>query len=113
MSWLHSQIKSSLLALLGTHGMTSQARQGRTERIRQALVDELGEFGKLHFPKTVIRIQYAPDAEALWFARSEIMSVLSARYGESIAQERIKRISAQFNGLLPKGLISRSSALGS
>lgn len=111
MNWFNTQIKSSLLALLGPYGIATGARQTRTEQIRKAILDELGEFSELNFPKIVIRIQYAPDAEALWFARSEIMLVLRARYGETIAQQKIKPINAQFSGLLPKGLTVRSSSL--
>ena len=112
MNWFNTQIKSSLLALLGSYAIAPAARQERIDHIRWLMLDELGDFGKVNFPKIVIRIQYAADAETLWFIRSEIMSVLGEKYGETIAQEKIKRISAQFAGLLPKGLIARSSSLG-
>lgn len=111
MSWLNAQLKSSLLALLGSHAMTPNAREDRIEHIRQSILDELGEFGEIHFPKIVLHVRYALDAEALWFVRSEVMSALGARYGETIAREKISYISKQFTGLLPKGLISRSSSL--
>jgi hypothetical protein len=71
MNWFNTQIKSSLLALLGSHAIAPAARQDRIEHIRSAMLDELGEFGKVQFPKIFIRVQYAPDAEALWFVRSE------------------------------------------
>ncbi len=108
MHWFNSQLKSSLLALLGSSAITSALRENRLEHIRQLMLDELGDA---HVPKIVRRVRYAIDAEALWFVRSEVMTVLSAMHGETIAQEKIKRISEQFKGLLPKGLTSRSSSL--
>lgn len=111
MHWLSSQLKSSLLALLGSSAITPALRENRIECIRQLMIDELGEFGDSHFPKIVRRVRYAMDAEALWFIRSEVMTVLGAMHGETIAQEKINHISEQFKGLLPKGLISRSSSL--
>lgn len=111
MHWFNSQLKSSLLALLGSSVITSAWRENCIEHIRQLMLDELGEHGDAHFPKIVRRVRYAIDAEALWFMRSEVMTVLGAMHGETIAQEKIKRISEQFKGLLPKGLTSRSSSL--
>ena len=73
------------------------------------MLNELGDFGKANFSKIVVRVRYALDAEALWFIRSEVMTVLSAMHGEAIAQEKIRLISKEFRGLLPKGLISRAS----
>ncbi len=110
MNWLNTQLKSSLLALLGSHAITPGIREDRIEQIRQSMLDELGEFGQAHFPKIVVRVRYALDAQALWFIRSEVMSVLGARYGETIAREKINQISKNFIGLLPKGLISRPSS---
>ncbi len=111
MRWLNSQLKSSLLALLGSTAITSSLREGRIEHIRQLMLDELGEFGDVNFPKIVLRVRYAIDAQALWFVRSEVMAVLGMMHGETIAREKINRISEKFKGLLPKGLISRSSSL--
>jgi hypothetical protein len=108
---LSSQLKSSLLALLGCSANTSASREDRIEHIRKLMLDALGEVGEAHFPKVVRRVRYSRDAEALWFIRSEMMTVLGAMYGETIALEKIKHISEKFKGLLPKGLISRSSSL--
>jgi hypothetical protein len=111
MRWLNSQLKSSLLALLGSNAITTTLREERIEHIRQLMLDELGEFGDAHFPKIVCRVRYAIDAEALWFVRSDVMDILGTMHGETIGQEKIKGISEQFKGLLPKGLTSRSSSL--
>jgi hypothetical protein len=39
------------------------------------------------------------------------MAVLSAVHGETIAREKVDRITDQFKGLLPRGLSSRPSPL--
>ena len=111
MYWLKTQLKSSLLALLGSTPIASSMRNERVEHVRQLMLNELGEFGDIHFSRIVVRVRYALDAQALWFMRGEIMTVLSAMHGENIAQEKIKQISKEFIGLLPKGLIARSSSL--
>ena len=111
MRWFNSQLKSSLLAILGFPATTHELREDRIEHIRQLLLDELGEFGHVHYPKVVRHVLYATDAQALWFVRSEVLMVLGALHGEHIARKKITCISIQFKGLLPKGLTSRSSSL--
>ncbi|MEO5660058.1 MAG: hypothetical protein ABIQ90_09695 [Polaromonas sp.] len=100
-----------MLALLGSSGATSALREERIEQIRVLMLEELGDYGEAHFPKIVRHVRYALDAQALWYVRSEVMTVLGAMHGELIAKQKIKRISQQFKGLLPKGLASRSSSL--
>ena len=111
MRWLNGHLKSSLLALLGSAAILPTFREDRVENIRQLMLDELGEFGNNHFPNIVRRVRYAIDAQALWFVRSEVMTVLGAMYGETIALEKISRISQKFKGLVPKGLTSRTGSL--
>jgi hypothetical protein len=111
MRWLNSHLRSSLFALLGSAAALPAFREERVEHIRQLMLDELGGFGNNHFPQIVRRVRYAIDAQALWFVRSEVVTVLDAMYGETIALEKISRISQKFKGLVPKGLTSRSGAL--
>lgn len=96
--------------MLGSSAITPGLRQNRIEHIRQLMLHELGDFGKANFSKVVVRVRYALDAEALWFMRGDVMAVLSAMHGETMAQEKIRLISKEFKGLLPKGLISRPSS---
>ncbi len=113
MNWLNSQLKSSLLALLGSSAINHTQREDRIDDIRRLMLSELGEFGDEHFQRIVRRIRYAVDAEALWFLRIDVMTVLGEIHGETIACEKIKNISEQFKGLLPKSLTSRPSSLKS
>ncbi|MGH6638125.1 MAG: hypothetical protein ACREBY_05895, partial [Polaromonas sp.] len=82
-------MKSSLMALLGPSEVTPSMLEDRTEEIRQFILDELGEFGENHYPKITRRVRYAQDAQGLWYARGDVMAVLAAVHGESIAREKI------------------------
>ncbi len=75
------------------------------------MLDELEHSGDLKFPKLVRRVRYATDAQALWYARGEVMAALAAMHGETVAREKISHISGKFKGLLPKGLNSRFNSL--
>ncbi|WP_457282784.1 hypothetical protein [Polaromonas sp. P5_D5] len=111
MRWLKPNLKSSFMALLGTGEVTASVLEDRTEEIRQFILDELGEFGEKHYPKITRRVRYAQDVQGLWYTRGDIMAVLAAMHGETVAREKVSRISDKFKGMLPRGLSSRSSPL--
>lgn len=102
------QLKTSCIALLGLAQPTPQAIHDRAEDIRRLMLSELGEYGEKKFPAITRRIRYAQDIQALWYARSDMMAILSNAYGETIAREKVAHISAQFKGLLPKALSQRT-----
>ena len=111
MRWIHPHLKSSLLGLLNNGEVTSSSLEKRTEGIRQLMLDELGEFGEKHYPKIALRVRYGQDAQGLWYARGDVMAVLSAMQGETIARQKVSSISKMFEGLLPGSLGSRRSSL--
>ncbi len=51
-----------------------------------------------------LRIRMCDDVLVLWYMRSELMRVCSARFGEREASLQLAKISALFEGLLPAGL---------
>lgn len=55
------------------------------------------------------RVFYATDIQTLWYPRSDVMSVLAEGMGETAAHEKIRVISALFDGLLPEAKHSRQS----
>ena len=65
----------------------------------------LGEEGALINPQLSRRLQYMPDANALWFARSEMVAVLSRIHGEAKAVDIVQELSPSFRGLLPRSLM--------
>ena len=99
------------MALLGSGEVTPSSLEDRTEEIRQFILDELGEFGEKHYPKITRHVRYAQDVQGLWYTRANVMAVLGAMYGETIARKKVGRISDKFEGLLPRGLSSRPSSL--
>lgn len=111
MRWLKPHLKSTFMALLGSAESTASLLEDRTDDIRQFILDELGDFGEQHYPKIVRRILYATDIQGLWYARGDIMAVLAAAHGETVAREKLTRITEKFKGLLPRGLNSRPSTL--
>jgi len=71
----------------------------------------LGEDGPTRFPQIIRRIRYADDIQALWYLRGDLMAALAALHGEAAARQRVASITDQFQGLLPRGQMSRPSPL--
>ncbi len=111
MRWLKTHLKDYFQALMGSGKASLSRQEGLTEDIRQLILDELGELGEKNHPKTVLRVRYAQDAQALWYVRGDLMVALADRHGETIAREKVAHISDMFKGLLPRGLSSRPSTL--
>ena len=111
MRWLKTHLKNCFQALMGSGTATLSRQEGLTEDIRQFILDELGELGEKKHPKTVLRVRYAQDAQALWYVRGDLMAALADTHGETIAREKVAHISDMFKGLLPRGLSSRPSSL--
>ena len=92
------------MALLGRMETTPEVISDRTEDIRELMLTELGEFGARNHPALTRRVRYCPDVQGLWYARSELMAILAALHGETIAARKINGISKKFKGLIPKSL---------
>jgi len=103
MRWLKPGIRNSISALLG-----SEVRKNSPETlevVRKAMLAALGDEGALINPQLTRRLNYLADAQALWFARSEMMSVLSQLHGEAKAVETVQNLSPVFRGVVPSSLI--------
>jgi hypothetical protein len=112
MRWLKPNLRSSLYGLLGNPVAPSESvLESGTEDIREAMLAVLGPEGPKDFPHIVRRVRYANDIHALWYLRGDLMAALAAMHGEMAARKKISAITAQFQGLLPSGLTSRSSPL--
>jgi len=112
MRWIKPNLRSSIYGLLGTPSPPSESvLEDRTEDIRQAMLDMLGEPGARQFSQVTRRVRYANDVQALWYLRGDVMAALSAVHGEAEARDRISRLTGMFQGLLPAGLTSRPSPL--
>ena len=96
------------MALLRLGDNTPPVLTGRVEIIRSLMLKELGEYGEKKFPAVARRVRYAPDVQGLWYARSDVMAILANTHGESVARQKIADISSEFEGLVPKSLMSKA-----
>lgn len=86
--------------------------ESRIKEIRQAMLDSLAGLGESHHLTRVwARVLYAPDIQALWYLRTEMMILLAGLLGESAAKTRLLTITDMFSGLLPSAQKSRPNRL--
>ncbi len=111
MNKLASQFISSMQGLLGLPIPDDSDATVRIENIRQAMIDSLGDEGCSNYPQVERRVLFAPDLQGLWYLRADVMAVISSQQGESVASQKIRLITHMFEGLLPKGMMSRPGAL--
>ena len=102
----------SIFGLLGGAHRSSRELDDAIGEIQESMLDALGQVGMKAFPAVSRRIMYAPDLQALWYVRGDLMAALSALHGEVQARETIQDISDRFDGLLPRGMSTRPSPLG-
>lgn len=106
--WLGSNLlRNSALSLLLSNGNNPSKYPERTEKIRNLMLEDMGDFGEKNYGQIVHRIRYAQDPQTLWYARSDVMNVLSAMHGETVARQKVTQINGLFRGLLPSTLTSQ------
>jgi hypothetical protein len=103
MRWFKPDIRNSLSAFLGS-GFRPDAPSA-LEPLRRAMLAALGDSGAQANPQLRRRIAYAGDAQALWYARAELVAVLSQLHGEARAVETVQCLTPLFKGLLPRGML--------
>jgi hypothetical protein len=112
MRWLKPSLRNSIYGLLGhVTTPTDSTLENGLEDIREAMLALLGETGPKRFPQITRRIRYAADIQALWYLRGDLMATLATLDGETVAREKVQRITQMFRGLLPGSLTSRPSPL--
>lgn len=115
MRWFNTKdLRSSISAMfsvgVSTPSATSDDTLLRTEGIRQTMLSMVELDGSERAEKLARRIRYA-DLEALWFMRGELMGMLARSHGEVAARDKVDRLGAMFENMLPSGLRSRPSPL--
>lgn len=105
MRWFKPNL-NSIYSLLGrTVPQPAPAAAFRTEAVRQIMLETMTAIGlDQSHPQVYHRIFFAQDVQALWYTRSDLMTVLASEQGEAFAQEKIAVISSLFDGLLPQSL---------
>ena len=113
MAWDTSFLKNSLYSLFGVDVV--RVDDGRVQQFDQLRAAMLACLEKAdvnnHAPALQRRVAYAKDVQTLWYLRADLMGVLASHCGETTARAQLDCITLQFKGLLPKGLIARSSPL--
>lgn len=112
MGWIPPSFRSSFQALLNSSANQERPIASRQEDIRQAMIKALEHKDWSAHATLGDRIMFAEDLMDLWFLRSELMQVVSSRYGEMMAHRALREISDMFEGLLPKNMNYRPSSLG-
>lgn len=103
MRWIKPNLRHSISALLG-HEVRKHSPES-LEPVRQAMLDALGEDGAQINPKLKHRLMYLHDANALWYARADMMATISRLHGEAKAAEAVRKMSPLFHGLIPKSMM--------
>lgn len=103
MRWIKPALRNSISALLGNE-VRKQAPES-LEPVRRAMLVALGEEGARLNPRLKHRLMYLADAHGLWYARSEMVAVLSHLHGEAHAVATVRDLSHTFQGLLPQSLM--------
>jgi hypothetical protein len=112
MRWFKGGLRNSVYGLLGNSVAQSDSMlENKTEDIREAMLELLGEPGAKQFANVTRRIRYANDVQALWYLRGDLMASLAATQGEAAARQQVQRITQMFQGMLPGSLNSRPSPL--
>jgi len=110
MRWLEPTL-NSIRGLLGQAPVSAGLSVQRSiEQVRQAMLDAMS-FGGLdeRHHMVVRRIFFAQDIQTLWYARSDIMTILAEEVGETQARETLGRLSRLFDHLLPEARAHRPS----
>jgi len=111
--WTAGFLISGMQSLLGNRAAHDPSRlQSAVHDIREAMLDCLSQYGKDATSLVHMRVSYAKDIQDLWYLRGDVMAVIAASDGEAVAKAKLSAISSRFRGLLPKGLVTRSSPLG-
>lgn len=111
MSWKRSKIASSLMSLFG-ESAPEPVPYRRLQDIRQAMLDCLASLDASEQVAHIFtRVNRAPDLQALWYLRADVMILLASLVGESRARTQLLPITDMFVGLLPAAQKARPSRL--
>jgi hypothetical protein len=100
--WKSSRIASGLMGLLGdaTAPVDVAERFGELRTaMKQLVVDVAGS--KASSTPVFLKLNRTTEIEGLWFIRPELMLFLSTHLGEEQSMEKLRAVTALFDGLVP------------
>ncbi|MEI8028253.1 MAG: hypothetical protein WCH35_00560 [Comamonadaceae bacterium] len=81
------------------------------EEIREEMLGSMSEL--LPEPATQSKVWdkvlYASSIQTLWYLRIDLMAILSAHCGETVAGKALSTITEMFQGVLPANQLSKSN----
>ena len=99
------RIRNSFWAMLGQDISSAPDTFARVRRAMLALVDEYcADNVELRH-----KLTFANDIDALWYLRSNLMIALAASQGETVARDRISRITVLFQERQPGGALRKQA----
>ena len=99
-----SRLSSSLMGLLREREpLQSAAARAQMEHIREAMLACMAVplKDKAVRPPVWTRVLEADDIQSLWYLRSDVMHLLGAHCGETLAARELKALTELFRGHLP------------
>jgi hypothetical protein len=87
-------LRDSFWAALGRDG--SDSPDVALERVRQAMLLVVEEYGGENHYRLDMKINFARDIAELWYLRPELMHVVAAVQGEEVARDCVAKITALF-----------------
>jgi hypothetical protein len=83
----------------------------RMEDIRKEMLDSMSDLLAEQALQSKVwdKVLYATSIQTLWFLRIDLMALLSAHCGETVAGETISTITEMFRGVLPPNQMAKSS----
>jgi len=97
-----SRFASSFAALIVDQSTVIDA-DGRTETIRNAMLQAIYkafESQNIDGIKVWSSISRADDIQTLWYLRSDVLRLLSGRYGETASRKQLDSITELFRGVV-------------
>jgi hypothetical protein len=111
MSWKTSKFASGLVSLF-IDSAPEELNDNRVERVRQAMLTALqGLPDAQTLDSLTRRVRWAPHAQALWYLRVDVMTLLSTQRSEAEARQCLHEITQMFLGLVHANQMSRPSRL--
>ena len=101
MSWKRSKFATSFLSLF-VEATAARPAPAQVQEVRQAMLDCFQGIPPSPDQARIWgRVLYAPDIQALWYLRSDMMTLLSHPLGETEARSRLASVTPLFVGLVP------------
>lgn len=108
-----ARFTTSLMGLIGESASNAEV-EIRVEEIRRAMLDIMSESfdqrsaRSASWSRVWAKVSHASNIQTLWYLRIDLMALLSAHCGETVARDELAAITEKFRGVLPSGQMSGS-----